>query len=117
VTLDSNGNVDFEGASDTRVLGSASKRVSVEHARAVFDELAAMKFLESSSQYSGGFKGCARAFTDHPWITITLETADVRKAVRLDTGCRDSSVAEALKDVARRIDEAAETSPWVGTGP
>ena len=107
VTLDSDGDIDFCGPGFVKAPGQQRSRIS----RPAFDALV-QEFREADFF----------SLDDH-YVSNTAESEDIHLRVRIgdqekmvmDSGGREVGMPAVIRNLQKAVDEAAETSRWVGS--
>ena len=112
VTIDSHGNVTYEGTAAVRVKGQQVAKVPIDRVVALVQSVDRIRFEELRPRYA---VSKAADGSEHPvivddWPTnyITLTRNGRTKKVEDHVGAPDG-----LKDLVREIDEAAGTKRWI----
>ena len=112
LTISTAGEVRFTGTRHTAQAGEATRRIPPARVDSLLAELKEGGYLDFADVYEPGAPGCGRAPTDLPSATTSAVLDGRRKEIRHYYGCPDAP--QALVRLERRIDEVAESAPWVG---
>ena len=115
VTLQSDGNVRYEGVRNVRVGGVQTWRVPVESASAVFRFADSARFTDLGARYDFGDVGCAPFIAELPGFVVTLATADSAKRVDVNQGC--ANIPRVLTALASLIDRVARSDSSLAGRP
>ncbi len=118
VTIDSRGNVKWEGFDWVDVPGVQTVFGDAKKARELAELVVMSCFFDMKDEYGG-------TVTDKAWANTTVSIGNRTKTVRHYLGDTESegartdgvcSAPSALTRIEQKIDEAANTARWVGTG-
>jgi hypothetical protein len=114
VTIDAKGNVAYDGARFVRVEGRQTDRVPVARVAALVATIERMGFFELRDRYRTirNRDGSEAMVMDLPTAYITVTAAGRSKRIEDYFGAPD-----ALKQLEREIDQAADTDRWIRAVP
>jgi hypothetical protein len=118
VSVSPDGKVVFEGIENTTTLGKAEATLD----KAKMDQLAAAitaaKIFDLHDEYTKESGNCPDFATDHPSVTLSIESKGWKKSIRNDLGCLKRSEYAPwptnLVDLEKKIDEIVDTKRWTG---
>lgn len=115
VTIASDGSVKFEGTKDTRVLGKAEGKISVDALKGLIAEFDKIRYFDLKERYTDD--ACPETRTDAPTATTSFQIGGKQKTVFHYLGCVTNDGHESyppgLSDLEGKIDEIAKTDQWV----
>ena len=118
ITVDSTGELVFEGRSYVDALGKTRDTVTPETAQAAWDVLAEGDFWSLRENYASpdDVAECPEFWIDAPTARITATGDGEARTVVHYYGCQGNPDVERLSEMERRIDELLGSAEWIGDG-
>ncbi|TNE60810.1 MAG: hypothetical protein EP335_17375 [Alphaproteobacteria bacterium] len=113
ITLRGDGRVEFYGRRFTKVSGQKLDQQSTGRFLEALDILEERGFGALQGDYTG--QTCTVMASDHPTITIEVNSGDWKKTVVWNTGCRGSDDIVTLERLVRDLDWTLDVDSYVGT--
>jgi hypothetical protein len=115
VSLDQDGNVEFEGQSNVAKEGKSTKQVAPNDAADVYEALLAASYFGFKDEYRTEQDGCERVRTDastHKWsVARDGQTKDLSQYL----GCEGVPGLDKVEAVSKLLIEKSGISDWIGS--
>jgi hypothetical protein len=115
VSLDQDGNVEFEGQSNVAKEGKSTKQVAPNDAADVYEALLAASYFGFKDEYRTEEDGCERVRTDastHKWsVARDGQTKDLSQYL----GCEGVPGLDKVEAVSKLLIEKSGISDWIGS--
>lgn len=116
LTINSQGEVDFEGKEYTKKIGSAKSKIKREKVRQLIREFEKADFFSFRGRYDD-FDVCEVYATDSPSEIISIRINGKNKEVYHYFGCGGKKVMEELEpliNLGEKIDLITNSKRWIG---
>ena len=109
------GMVLFEGLEHTKELGVHRGQITSRQFFALLDKLTSLEVFSFRDRYGRLDPDCKSSGLDAPSATVLVKLGDQSKRISHYFGCRGFSHESDLFKIEHAIDEAANSTTWVGS--
>lgn len=118
LTVQSNGEVLFEGINFTKTKGKAEGKLNENQINQLIDEINKADFFSLKDSYMNMSDGCPSYATDSPTITLFVTLNSREKTIVNNLGCSETGdtfkpFPSQLYNLENKIDEIVGTKRWI----
>ncbi len=118
LSIFADGTVVFAGSKHVKSQEPIGTKIDKDQLTSLLSEFDRIKYYSLRNRYSEPEDGCPQRFTDHPYVTTTLNVGGKKKSIVHYLGCfieGESRVVfpEELYQLEARIDEVVNSKQWL----